>query len=248
MSNNGVINTYALQHNPIESSKIGVLGSVAAVLQNEGTYLGTVLRNGSEVGSFRINVGKDLPETQADVDMAVMAKDAVPEVKEGCCPDDKSDAAQAANRETVYNVAQGGYMVLHASQGQGNFQAVVDFVPHDGGERVDFFNSDELRRGNIFIATLLRPGQYQLMEHVQGSQGTVHVAYPPEPSGDYVAPEPLEVQVNGGGELGNFNLQPTQSMVFYIMQARASLSLNLMNPTPSLAAPIRWTNPVEGLD
>lgn len=247
MSNNGVINTYALQHNPIESAKIGVLGSVAAVLQNEGNYFGTVLRDGYEVGNFRLVVTNNHPNTQADVDMAVMAKDVVPEVKEGCCPSDEDAAAQTSGQEQVYNVAKGGYMVLHASQGQGNFQVMVDFLPQGGSERVEFFNSDELRPGNIFIVTLMRPGHYQLRDHVQGRQGTINVSYPPAPTGDYVAPEPVQVQVNGG-EFGNLNLQPTQSIVFYVMQPRASLSVTMMNPTPSVSGPIRWTNPVEGLD
>jgi len=245
MSMNARINTYALQHNPIESASIGVLGSVAVTLQDEGDYFGTVYRNGREMATFHIVTVKNAAETQADIDFATLVPDGG-ERREPC----DHNADTTVSGEHVYTVITGGYMVFYVSQGAGNFQVDVDYVPHDGGERMSYYKNGELRPGCFFIVTLLRPGHYQMRDMVYGGSGDIAVAYPPKPEGEYTAPEPVQVSVMPGEfDTPSLQLQPTQSIVFDVRSDRASLVVELLEPDdgPGDLA-VRWTNPLDSVE
>ena len=235
------INTYAFQHNPVRSDGIGVLGSLALPLQREGEYSGRVLRDRREVGTFRIAVAHDATSTQADVDLADLVDEGAGEKNScGCQGKDEGDVEGAS-------IIKGGYLMLYASQGPGNFQVVVDYVPRDG-EGMQVYDGHHLQRGSIFIVTLIRPGSYRMRDLAGKGEGVIEVAYPPRSEKGYVLPGPVEVKIGPEGFHPRvLNIQPTGSIVFMIETDKALPVVELVKPNDGpdcdRSRVTRWNNP-----
>jgi hypothetical protein len=230
------INTHALRQIQIESGSLGILGSLAHPLGDEGDYVGIVSKNDAQVAAFRLRVDGKVSVPQVDVDLA------------GLLPEAKGRAER--HREPAYVVTQKGYLVLLVSQGPGGFSVSVEKVATDKSKPQRVYDSRSLQRGDVFIVTPLRPGSYDMTDSVGKAKGHIRVAYPEVATGRYEPPAPVTVTVTERGfNPAKVELRAAQSVVFQIESSNASLIVNLAEPDEgpykkgARSDSFRWTNP-----
>jgi len=236
---NAQINSYALEHNPVTSEDIGILGGVAHKVSQVAEYLGTVLFKGREIGYFTLNVTSEGTAAQVDVDLfsffPELPKVSVP----SCCPDEQADS-----KNRTFTMAKDSYLVLHASEGPPGYRVTLDRL--DPGERVRVYDTRELKRDDIFFVTLLRPGTYNFTCNT-GQVITGTVTYPTPGEDPFVPSEPRLVDVTAAGfNTGELTLQPAQGVVFNIQSDNTWVRAELVAPNngPDDGAPVRWNNPL----
>jgi len=169
------VNTFALRQNLVESAELGVLGTVAHQLTDEGDYRGTVYRDKTEIATFRISVEPDGKNQQADIDFAAL----IPHKRR----------QRGRFEEPTHSVVPKGYLVLYVSEGPGGFSVRLDKLGKTKPQRV--FDSRMLRRGDLFVVSLIRPGLYELTDSYGKGKGQITVAYPQAGKKPYV-PSPPE--------------------------------------------------------
>lgn len=233
------INTFAFRQTRIESASLGVLGTIAHPISDEGKYVGTILQRGKQVATFQLRVDSKVTNTQVDVDLATM----IPERRR----------REGRFKEPSFAIASKGYLVLYVSQGPGGFQVLLEKLSEDKdykGKQQLVFDNRTLRQGDLFIVSLLRPGRYEVTDRLDKNRCQIKVAYPTPNKQPYAPPPPEEIGVTEKGfnpvELG---IQAAQSLVFTIKAAKASLKVNLVKPDEGprkkgkIRDKVRWSNP-----
>lgn len=229
------INTHAFRQICLESDALGVLASIAHPLAEAGKYRGVVRQDGIEVAAFRASVEVDATKQQADVDLARLA--------------DTRRRLSSRVEEPLYRVKPGGWLVLFVSEGPGGFSVLVDRVEEEGGSS---FDSRELGEGDVFIATLIRPGRYRLRERDGRYEGSLTVTYPAPGEKPYQPQPPVTVKVTSKGfDPSELSVSPTQGVVFAVQTSSAAIKIDCVEPDdgPRKAredkesAKFRWTNP-----
>lgn len=236
---NSHINSYALEHNPVASEEIGILGGVAHKMTQTAEYLGTVLFRGREIGNFTLNVTAEGATSQVDVDLFSFFPELPKAVTPSCCPDEQADS-----QNRIFTMAKDSYLVLFASEGPPGYRVTLDRLDPD--ERVRVYDTRELKRDDIFFMTLLRPGTYTFTCHSgQVVNGTV--TYPVVGEDPFVPQEPRLVDLTAAGfSGGEITLQPAQGVVFNIQADNAWVRAELTAPNngPGDGGPVRWNNPL----
>jgi hypothetical protein len=233
------VNTYALRQTRIDSASLGVLGTIAHPISDEGDYAATVLQRGIQVAAFQLKVDGEVKNPQADVDLATL----IPERRR----------REVRFKEPSLAVTSKGYLVLYVSQGPGGFHVLLNKLGVDRGnegEPRQVFDSRALEQGDVFIASLLRPGHYEVTDQHSEGRGQIKVAYPTPEKQPYVPPKPEEVSVaEEGFNPAELRIRAAQGVVFTIRAAKASLEVNLVEPDDGprekgeIRDKIRWTNP-----
>lgn len=232
------INTYAFRQTRIESASLGVLGTIAHPISDEGDYAGTVLQRGIQVAMFQLRVDSEVKNPQADIDLATL----IPERKR----------REERFKELSFAVTSKGYLVLYISQGPGGFHVLLDKLGVDKdykGKPLRVFDSRTLQQDDVFIVSLLRPGRYEVTNQLDKSRGQIKVAYPMSEKQPFSPPPPERVSVSEEGfnpaELG---IRAAQGVVFTIQAAKASLKVNLVEPDEGprkkgkIRDKVRWSN------
>lgn len=233
------INTYAFRQTRIESASLGVLGTIAHPISDEGEYAGTVLQRGIQVATFQLRVDSEVNNPQANVDLATL----IPERRR----------REERFKEPSFAVTSKGYLVLYVSQGPGGFHVLLDKLGVDKdyeGKPLRVFDSRTLQQGDVFIVSLLRPGRYKVTDRLGKGRGQMKVAYPTSEKQPYAPPPPEGISVTEEGfnptELG---IRAAQGVVFTIQAAKASLTVNLVEPDEGprkkgeIRDKVRWSNP-----
>ncbi len=133
------------------------------------------------------------------------------------------------------HVAHGDPVLLRPS-GYASFTATGKQKPYAVvAERKDKvkngrFDTRRLDHGDIFAVTLLRPGEYRLVNALGGKEGRITVLYPVIGDKPYRPPEPLIVELHDSGFVPNtFKLQPAQGIVFQI-RCGARIKIDIERP------------------
>jgi hypothetical protein len=163
------INHHLFTQTSLDSGSLTMLGAVIHNFPEAGEYFGTVFRGSQTVASFRLTVDKESPAMQVNIDLATLH---LPPPEPCDCK------AGPHDQEHHFVVNPKGYAVFHVSRGAGGFAVRVGKVP--GEYETKFFDSRELREGDLFAATLIRPGTYSVTNVKTGARGEVVVAYPPK--------------------------------------------------------------------
>jgi hypothetical protein len=127
----------------------------------KGQYRGVVFRNDQQVGEFSINCQAEATETQVDVDLSSFEKE--PQEKCGC--------------GHQYQVKPDGYVFFFSATGADGFS--VELFAEGQKEA---YNTRQLRRGDIVVSMLMRPGKYEITGANSKSMLTIEE---PEDSSDY---------------------------------------------------------------
>jgi hypothetical protein len=202
----------------LDSGALTMLGSVVHSFPLPGEYRGSVHKPGGEQAVFYLSVDKDSSVGSANIDLAkLQGFTEAPEKECGCeC---------AENRFTVN---PRGYVVFHVSGGSGGYSVHVRRASESREEKV--FNSQQLGDGDVFAASIIRPGTYQVINPLTKAEASLVVAYPEAGKTAYRPPAPVRVQVGRGGfEPKRVELKPLQGLMFDI-KAPARIVISLAKP------------------
>ncbi len=209
------VNTFALQQTVVESSSLAVLGMVAHPLPDEGNYQGTVYRGGSEVATFNVSVDADFKDRQADVDLSALAP--------------HRRRQREAHKAPDYSLAPESYLLLYVSQGPGGFSVRLDKLGKGKPKRV--FDTRNLRKGDLFVASLLRPGTYEMTNRSGEGKGQITVAYPEAGKKPYLPSPPETVVVTEKGfKPSKVKVGAAQGVVFNVEADKSAIAVSLAKP------------------
>lgn len=224
------VNTYALRQTSFNSAALGVLGSIAHPVDGEGVYGGSVFHDRIQVGEFTLRVDPEVSETQATIDLAQCRGPA---------------RARGDVMDRVFSVNPKGYLMLYVSEGPGGFS--VELATSDRKKPRVMFNSRVLRAGDLFIATLIRPGTYQAGNARAKGKAAISVALPELGEKPFEPPEPARIKCTRGGfDPKKANVYSAQGVIFQIDTSSAiKVDLTKAPPEkkPRARATVRWRKP-----
>ena len=188
----------------LDSGSLTMLATVVHPMTEPGEYRG-VLHSGKEVDAvFYIKVDRESAMAQADVDLASLTGESSDECK---C----SSGNHHGPRHFTVNPK--GYVVFHVSKGGGGYFVVVEKA--DENSKAKPFDSRDLKEGDLFAATILRPGTYSATNLNAKSRGEIVVTYPIV--GKFANPPPNPVRITSGRdthEPKRVMVQPGQGIIF----------------------------------
>lgn len=182
---NAKINQHLFAERPIDSGALTVACSVVHNFPEPGMYACAVVVGEKTEATFHVAVGDEYPATQVTVDLATAGRASADERCE--C----EGGASAGGRHFEVNTK--GFTVFYVSRGAGGYavRAVGKLRKND---KPLIFDSRELRAGDIFTVSLLRPGTHTLSNST-GAQGRISVLYPGAKKGKELYNRAAPVQV-----------------------------------------------------
>lgn len=231
----------------------GALTMLAAVVHRPGppgSYAGTVYRGDQAVGEFTLRVLDEAAPLQIHVDLATQrlrgesGRPQKSRLDDPCCDDDQgSDSGEAA----TFTVGRDGHALFHVSTGAGGFAVQLAGVgPKDRREDSETWDSRELREGDLFAITLLRPGAYRVANEAAQAEAKISLAYPERGKTAYRPPDAMHIAVTKTGfQPASIALQPMQGQVYEVqVPSRIRISLTEPDDGPQRAdgpRPARYT-------
>jgi len=203
----------------LDSGSLTMLGSVVHNFSEPGNYRGRVVRGTETTASFRLRVDEECPAMQVNIDLATLASP-VPEpvVDESACPE--------PGRQFAVNPK--GYTLFYVSQGRGGYATLVG-KPEEGYEAQPF-DSRELKEGDMFASTIIRPGIYSVVNVVTGAQGEIAVAYPRIGTAPYRPPAPVFIECTENALAPDrIEIKPAQGQV-YRCRVPSRIAIELIRP------------------
>jgi hypothetical protein len=208
----------------LDSGSLTILGSVVRSFPEPGEYRGSVHKAGGEQAVFYLSVDKESPAAHVNIDLA-----SLPEYSDAC----RTHCCDECGENNHFAVNPRGYVVFHVSKGSGGFSVHLRQAKEDAKEKA--FNSQELGEGDIFAASIIRPGTYRVVNRLTKAEGAVVVSYPEVGKTASRPPAPVRVQVGREGfEPARVHLMPSQGLVFDIKEpARIVIDLTKADDGPS---------------
>ncbi len=203
-----------------DSGALTIPAAVAHRFREPGDYLGVVLREEEEAGSFVLRVDESSPALQVNVDLAAFGRGRpAPEPDCGC-------EGKGPHQDFIVNPS--GYAVFHVSRGPGGFRVRAGRV--QGEEADPEFDSARLEGEDLFMLTMIRPGTYSMQNSLSGARGEIVVMYPEPPKRPYRPLTPVEI---GSSEKAlrpaRAKVKPAQGVVWRF-QDPGRIELDLVKP------------------
>jgi hypothetical protein len=218
----------------LDSGALTMLGGVTHRFLEAGQYRGVVYRGGESIGKFYINVDKNSPVAQANIDLAAFDT-SLPAPATSATGTTCGCQGDGTKAETTFEVNPKGYAVFHVSAGAGGY-AVRGSKAAEDPKQQNQFDSRELNGEDIFSAVILRPGTYSASNGLNTkAKGKITVSYPKIGKTAYRPPSPTKIVCTEGGfEPANVELQPGQAVLFQAnAPARITLELVKADDGPS---------------
>ena len=209
-----------------------MLGGVTHRFLEPGQYRGVVYKGGEHFADFYINVDKNSPVAQANIDLATFeSSPAAPAANAGA--DGCSCQGDGTGANTKFEVNPKGYAVFHVSAGAGGYAVRVGKAAEDPKQQ-NQFDSRELKRWRHLSAVILRPGTYSSTNALGKGKGKITVSYPKVGKTAYRPPNPVKVECSARGfEPGNVELQPGQAVLFHAaVPSRITVELSKADDGP----------------
>jgi hypothetical protein len=218
----------------LDSGSLTMLGGVTHRFLEPGKYRGVVYRGSESFANFYINVDKNSPVAQANIDLASFESSpstpATNTTGTSCSCEGSSSKA-----DTEFELNPKGYAVFHVSAGAGGYAVRVGKAADDPKQQ-NQFDSRELKGEDIFSAVILRPGTYSASNTLGGkTKGKIVVGYPKIGKTAYRPPSPAKVVCSERGfEPGSVELQPGQAVLFHTAApSRITLELSKADDGPA---------------
>lgn len=183
----------------LDSGSLTMLGTIVHPITEPGEYRGVVHRGESVEAVFYIKVDKESAAARTDIDLTIISGESSDECK---CSSDHH-----------FTVNPRGYIVFHVSKGSGGYFIIVEKAEENS--KVKPFDSRDLKEGDLFAATILRPGIYSVTNLHTKSKGEIVVTYPHV--GKFVNPPPQPVRITSSRdahEPKKVIIQPGQGLIF----------------------------------
>jgi hypothetical protein len=222
---------YVFSQIGLDSAALTLLGGVVRQFSTPGEYRGWV--NGAANGpkAFYLTVDESPLISGVHIDLAALT-DEPPQTQTTCSCGTAHDSASGGH----FRLGAGGHAVFHIGGGPGGLSATVERVEGrdaaDGAEAPERFDSTRLSDGDLFTATLLRPGRYRARNLAQRrTQPTeIDVRYPPATSEPFKVPPPVRVEsARGGFSRRKIELVATQTCIF-VCEAPSHIKIDLESP------------------
>jgi hypothetical protein len=218
------INHQLLVQTRLDSAELTMLAVVVHNFPEPGEYHGAVMRGKQTEATFRLTVDEKSPAMQVDIDLATLN---LPAPAECPCKEGEHDDT----RHFVVNPR--GQTVLYVSQGTGGFAVAVNKV----NDRRILFDSRELREGDLFAATLIRPGTYSVAN--ANARAEIVIAFPKQTKTAFRPPDPITIEVTDKGlmtgaagketKVTRIGLDAAQGQIYRIRTA-ARIQIELLKP------------------
>ncbi len=197
-----------------------------------GTYHGVVYHNNKQVGSFVVHSREGAEVSQADLDLSEFIFNTSKPCD--CCAVGK-----------IYSIVPGGYAVFFSSRGEQGFSVELSSEKIQKGEKP--YSTQELRKGDVVIAMVLRPGVYEVSANNQKAELKVDV---PKDLKDYqkILATPIAISLSDKGfSKGSLVTMPGQGLVINL-EVGGSVDLKLLKATeikvePKRTITHRWVKP-----
>lgn len=198
-----------------DSGALGPLASLLHRFTQAGRHHVIVRRHDRHVGTLEFEVDEASTRMQLDLDLASARSTA-----------QAADCACHGASSTLPKVSPHGYVLLHATQGDG-YAATVTLASHPSRA---VFDSQRLEAGDLFALSLLEPTRYTVLNRIDGAQGQIEVRFSPEWSGRLRDLETCHVDVRPEGfDPAQVSLIATQGVVFR-MHAAARVVIERCEP------------------
>ena len=208
------VNSHVIKARNIASYPLGVLGSIAHPIKEDGEYLGTISLKKQVIARFRLKVDADIKETQVDIDLAELHKQKL---------------QKGSEQMQEYKLNSNGYLMFFVSSGSGGYHVVLNKIA--GKRSKSTFDSKSLSNGDLFILTLVRPGEYELIEKSSKNISKITVDYPKIEKTPFSPNKPINIDVTEEG----FNMKskiikidPGQGIVLQIKSAKSAILAKLI--------------------
>lgn len=240
------INHQLLAQTRLDSGALTMMGAVIHNFPEPGEYHGAVMRGKQTEATFRLTVDEKSTAMQVDVDLATLN---LPAPNPCACKEGEHDDA----RHFVVNPR--GQTLLYVSQGAGGYAVLINRV----NERGVLFDSRELKDGDLFAATLIRPGTYSVVNTTTRSKAEIVVAFPKPPKTAYRPPDPITIEVTEKGlltaqggkdtRMTGIELEAAQGQIYRI-RTTARILIELLKPDDGPGdereSIFQWKSPVRG--
>jgi len=146
----------------LDSAALSMKAAVVHMMTEPGEYRGQVSRNGDVVGYFRVMVGDQYPSKQAALELRSLDRQLG---RTGSVPDG-----------SLFSLSTKGHCVFFVKDGPGGY--AVTLIPADEKSAAEPFSSRELKEGDVFTATPIRPGTYAVTNEKNKSTMELVIPYP----------------------------------------------------------------------
>ncbi len=185
----------------LDSAALTMLGSLLHNFCEPGAYRGVALRNGKAEATFTLRVDPGCAASQVNIDLATLAQAG----QSGC----------GGDSGPTFTVHPKGYAIFHVSKGAGGY-AVHLGISGAEGPAPKTFDSRQLKPGDIFAATLLRPGKYRATNALNKTHAEIVVSYPMIGKTAYEPGPAVNVECTAEGFLPKeIRVTPAQGQVFH---------------------------------
>jgi len=203
----------------LDSSALTMLGTVVHSFAEPGEYRGTVHAGDGPEATFYVSVDKDCAVAQVNIDLAALV-DPEPGGADSDCGCSKPEQPR-------FVVHPKGYAVFHVSRGRGGYW--VNVRPNDENPDVTAYDTRTLASGDIFAATIQRPGLYELKNVLTDARAEVRVAYPAVGKTAYRPPPAMHLDVGETIDQAYAELAPLQGLALHAT-CPAHIMVELVEP------------------
>ena len=213
-----LINNYMLFQTNLDSSSLTVNGMIVHRFQETGDFQIQINRKNYADRIIRLKVSEESKEIQLNVDLATILINN----NENCSCDNNIYKTQ----DHVYDISSNANVVFYISKGSGGYYVIVTKIDK---ERKKIFDSRELNEGDIFVANILRPGKYSMINTLTKARGQIAVSYPPPNKTKYIPPQATSIKCNEKFNPNSISIQPAQGIIFYVVR-NSRIKIDLMGP------------------
>jgi len=122
--------------------------------------------------------------------------------------------------------------VFHVSRGAGGFAVTVAKVDRRREQAAELFDSRELKSGDLFAATLIRPGRFSVANRDGRARGEIVVAYPRIGRGPFRPDDPILVRCTDRAfEPASIRIDAAQGQAYNIQtETPTRIKIELIEP------------------
>jgi hypothetical protein len=214
---------YLFAQTSLDSGALTLLGTVVHQFTEPGEYRGISVGQGGVSSVFYLTVTKEPGITQVNIDLAALA--GTPVASSGCT----CGMMHGTPSQGHFTLGSHGYAVFHVSGGPGGY--AVRLGRAATAPQAKDFDSTTLKGGDVFAATILRPGRYNVHNAAQAGAkpGELQVAFPPIGKTAYQPPPPLRVKLTEAGfHEPSMHLTAMQGCVF-VCEVPSRIKIDLVS-------------------
>lgn len=215
------INRKLLNTTTFDSGSLGVLAMVLHPFTSSGRYDVAITKNGRIVRNSSFVVHKESKKSQLDIDLS---------------------SSKLNSDDNLHDVSPKGYVLFHVSSGSGYSVS----VKNENGD--NSFNSKELTKGDLFALSLLKPGEYSIVNKLDSGKGGVEVSFTDSDAKNIKDLETSYVEVTKNKLTpNNVKLVSSQGLVFKVSDSsRILIEKGAETRSESRLKPvIRWKKPLK---